>query len=142
MKIDRVSASSASSTRKTSSKSNGKSFTLSETASGPSETASVAAAGPLAALEGLLAVQESDGADGYKGKQARAISRGNDLLDMLDEVRLGLMMGGVPKSRLDSLVRMVERRRDTLQDPQLMSVLDEIELRARVEIAKLELATK
>lgn len=142
MKIDRVSASSASSTRKTSSKSNGSRFSVAESVSGPAESAPIAAAGPLAALEGLLAVQEADSADGYKGKQARAISRGHDLLDMLDEVRLGLMMGGVPKSRLDSLVRMVERRRDTLQDPNLVSVLDEIELRARVEIAKLELATK
>ncbi len=60
-----------------------------------------------------------------------------DLLDRLDQIRLGLLRGDLSRLDLQALVlRLAERRRDG-GDPRLMEIVDEIELRARVELAKL-----
>ena len=61
-----------------------------------------------------------------------------DLLDGLEEVRNALLDGALPRQRLDELVRLVRMRRERVLDPRLADVLDEIELRCRVELAKLE----
>ncbi len=59
---------------------------------------------------------------------------------MLDELRDGLLAGGIPRATLTRLAHAVSQRHDQFSDPRLQSVLDEIELRARVELAKLEQA--
>jgi len=51
--------------------------------------------------------------------------------------RRALLAGSVPKDRLIQLAQMVRARRDTVSDPRLATILDEIELRAEVELAKL-----
>ena len=63
--------------------------------------------------------------------------RAEDMLDHLDDIRLGLLMGAIPISKLTSLVQVVKDQRDQVDDPRLASVLDEIEVRAAVELAKL-----
>lgn len=91
----------------------------------------------LAGLEGLLAAQSVDAdAGGGRGRQ-RMIRHGEDLLDRLEEVRRGLLLGSVPKARLAELARMVRSKREAGVDPHLSAILDEIELRAEVELAKL-----
>ena len=59
------------------------------------------------------------------------------MLDRLDDIRLGLLTGTVSKERLTELSRMARVRRGETDDPRLVEVLDEIELRAEVELAKL-----
>jgi hypothetical protein len=59
------------------------------------------------------------------------------MLDRLDEIRLGLLSGAVSKERLVELSRLARARRADVDDPRLVEVLDEIELRAEVELAKL-----
>ena len=61
---------------------------------------------------------------------------------MLDEVRDGLLGGGVPRATLNRLAKAVSQRHDHFCDPKLQGVLDEIELRAHVELAKLEQADR
>ena len=104
-------------------------------ASGP---ATVAGAGPLAAIDALLAVQETDDATSRK---SAGLKYGGSILDLLDQVRLALLTGGLPQSALERLTQMVETRKDSFSDPNLAAILDEIDLRARVEIAKLERRT-
>ena len=53
------------------------------------------------------------------------------------EIRLGLLLGTIPQSRLEQLAHLVRAQREQLNDPKLTAVLDEIELRAAVELAKL-----
>jgi len=67
----------------------------------------------------------------------RAIQRGDAMLDELEELRLGLLLGSIPKARLEQLAQMVRARREQLDDPKLIAILDDIELRAAVELAKL-----
>lgn len=53
-------------------------------------------------------------------------------------MRDGLLAGGIPRSTLKKLAAAVTRRHDAFADPRLQDVLDQIELRAHVELAKLE----
>lgn len=83
----------------------------------------------------LFALQEVD--DALSGKKRRAQARADDILDRLEELRLGLLNGSFPVEKLHELVRVVQSQRENLDDPQLQEILDEIDLRAQVEIAKL-----
>lgn len=89
---------------------------------------------------GILAAQSVGPDDGekpdYKERQRRA-ARGAELLDRLEEIRRGLLLGAVPKERLGDLARMVREKRERGADAVISRLLDEIELRAEVEIAKL-----
>ena len=97
----------------------------------------VSGPGPIAAVESILTLQGLD--DSLCGR-SKGVSHGENLLEMLDEVRDGLLCGGIPRSTLTRLAVAVGRRHDTFAEPRLQTVLDEIELRARVELAKLEQA--
>ena len=70
----------------------------------------------------------------------RATRRSTDLLDQLEEIRNGLLMGSIPVNRLRSLAHMLKSEREQVADPRLRSLMDEIELRCAVELAKLGLS--
>jgi hypothetical protein len=92
-------------------------------------------AGHVETLEALLAVQEvPDATQSGGGAQRHA----EDLLDRLEEVRNALLVGALPRQKLDELARLVRLRRERVLDARLASILEEIELRCRVELAKLE----
>src|ERR1700761_267471 len=118
--------------RKTSTSSSG-SFTVSDTAEVHGSV--VAGPGPIAALDSILMLQGMD--DSTDGR-SKGLAHGEQLLDLLDAVRDGLLAGGIPRTTLNKLAVAVTRRQDGFADPKLQSVLDEIELRAHVELAKLE----
>lgn len=101
---------------------------------GKTSSGAITSGGPVAAADPLLAVQEAADA-GHE--QTRAKARGNAILDRLDELRLGLLMGFYPKDRLHELLRVVRSQRPKASDRHLAEVLQEIELRAEVELAKL-----
>ncbi len=104
-----------------------------ETVEGP---AAVDAPAAVANVDALLAAQ-AVGGDVEEDVRKRMLRRGEDILDRLDELRHALLVGVVPKDRLIQLAQMVRARRDKVADPRLAAVLDEIELRAEVELAKL-----
>ena len=89
----------------------------------------------VGALDGLLSIQEIP--DALVGRR-RAVLRGDSLLDRLDDLRLGLLAGAMPRDRLEELMRLARSARDAVDDPRLAAILDEIDLRAAVELAKLE----
>ncbi len=139
MKVGGTSRAGASALRSTgkSSASSGESFQVksSESAAGAHPVAPVSA---LTAVDTLLALQE---VDDPLARRQQAVKRAYDIVDLLDSIRLGLIAGGIPQRQLGALVNLVENRRDTFVDPRLSGLVDEIELRARVEIAKLEQAS-
>lgn len=88
---------------------------------------------PLGALSSVLSLQEvPDALD----RRTRARRRGEQLLDELDRIRLALLAGALSVHQLNALAQMVQARRDSVDDPRLAEILDEIELRAAVELAK------
>lgn len=103
---------------------------------GPAEPLPVDGLAALSAVDALFAAQSVNDATDEEGRR-RLIRRGKDLLDTLDDLRIGLLTGTIPQNRLADLAHMVRMQRDAVADPRLASLLDEIELRAEVELAKL-----
>ena len=88
---------------------------------------------------GILAAQSADDAGGvpdYNERKRRA-QRGTDILDKLEDIRRGLLMGSIPKDQLANLAHSMREKRERGADPIISRLLDEIELRAEVELAKL-----
>ena len=100
----------------------------------PAPTSNVTSAAPIGPIDGILAVQEVSTAT---DERSRGIKRGHDLLDRLDDIRYGLLTGSIPRERLLALRDAVATRRLVASDPRLGAILDEIDLRASVELAKL-----
>jgi hypothetical protein len=104
----------------------------------PGGPSAVSGGNPISSVDALLAAQSVD-ATGEEGRR-QARQRGEDILNRLDDLRHGLLAGTLSRSQLLSLRNIVRSRRGTVMDPKLSELLDEIELRAEVEIAKLSAA--
>jgi hypothetical protein len=101
-------------------------------------TAPAAAGGGVSAaggIAGILSLQEVDDATTSRRRNVRHAAT---LLDRLDELRHGLLMGTLSRAQLVELSRLVEMRLSAESDPQLSELLGDIDLRVRVEIAKYE----
>jgi hypothetical protein len=90
----------------------------------------------LTGVDSILAVQAINPDAGSAARQ-RMAQRGEDILDQLDDVRVQMLSGAIPKAKLTNLAQLVRSKREEGVDPRLSAILDEIELRAEVEIAKL-----
>ena len=109
----------------------GETFSLSANEASETEASHAAAkSGPVAALDSLLALQE------VGEREAKPFKRGMETLDLLDDIRHGLLMGGIPLTKLKALTRLIGQQRQRVADPELAAILDEIDLRAQVELAK------
>jgi len=86
----------------------------------------------MTGIDAILALQAVGGP--LEGKR-KAVRRGQSLLHTLDEIKADLLVGQVSGERLDALVAMLAEFRERSL-PDLDAVLDDIELRVRVELAK------
>lgn len=107
---------------------------LDETGDAASAPSGVTGGGPIQSVDSLLALQ---GQDDAAERHGRARARGEVLLDRLEMLRTDFLLGRIPRSRLDELGALVRSKRVDIDDPELAGVLDEIELRVEVELAKL-----
>lgn len=105
-------------------------------AAGGDDAAPIMETGSVHTVDAMLALQESDDATERRAR-AQVRQYGETLIDRLDAIRHDLLMGAVPKSRLAELAQTMRGHRSRCQDPRLMSLIDDIELRCEVEIAKL-----
>lgn len=92
----------------------------------------VAATSPLDALLALQQVSDED------MNRQRGIKYGKDLLEGLEEIRQGLLMGAIPVEQIRRIGQLAKQQGDQFTDPALKRILQEIEVRAAVEVAKLE----
>lgn len=109
------------------------------------ESSAPKAGGMVGAVDALIALQEVDAADQAGAEDAlsgdreqRARKWGLDMLEGLEEIRLGLLLGHIPRDRLNEIAKAASQGRESSKDPRLASILEEIEVRALVELAKLE----
>ena len=84
----------------------------------------------LMALQGVETVTE---------RRRRAIRRGGGLLDRLDELKLALLSGEDGEATLERLARGLREDRPEEHEAGLSGLLDQIDLRASVELAKAEM---
>lgn len=101
------------------------------------ENASVSGLSGVSGVEAMLVAQAVGDSVANEERKRRAVSRGENLLDRLDDIRLGLINGRISKEKLIDLAQMLRNRREEGLDEKLSAILDEIELRAEVELAKL-----
>ena len=106
--------------------------------SGASGVAQASGVSHVSSLDALMALQE---VGGPLERKRRAVRRGSVILDALERLKLDLLEGGLSRSAVESLTRAVREQRSLTDDPGLEGLLDEIETRAAVELAKLETAT-
>lgn len=97
------------------------------------ETAATGGIASTNSVAGILGVQEVDDALAHA---SRGKMRAEDILDRLEELRIDLLTGSISREKLMQLSRVVNARRGQIKDPRLVEILDEIDLRAQVELAK------
>lgn len=90
----------------------------------------------MGSMDALLALQGID-EDDESLRRRRSVRRAETILDRLETLKVRLLAGGIPASALRDIVNGLQADRDSISDPKLAGVLDEIDLRARVELAKL-----
>ena len=95
------------------------------------------AAQSIAGIDAIVTIQSVG--DALSSKK-RAVRRGNAMLDLLDELRIDLLSGDISSHKLGRLMRLVDEKLPNIEPGPVRDVLEEIELRARVEIAKRELS--
>jgi hypothetical protein len=71
-------------------------------------------------------------------RRRKAVRRAGVILDVLDDLKIAVLDGGVAPATLGRLIEAVRQERARTGDTGLDDVLDEIETRAAVEMAKLE----
>lgn len=114
-------------------------FSLPQGGSGAASATTAASGG--AAVAGISALMALQGVEDPLERRRRSIRRGAGLLDQLDELKLSLLSGQSPASALERLALAArEARGDGDGDAGLAAVLDQIDLRAAVELAKAERA--
>ena len=100
------------------------------------QAAPVDPGGAISVADAIFAAQMVD-ADEEKEVRKKLIKRGQTLLEKLEEIRDGLLMGYISRDRLIEISRLVKDNRYQSEDPRLQEILGEIELRVEVELAKL-----
>ncbi len=98
------------------------------------QASSVSGGATLGPVDALLALQEVSEDPGGRNRGRR---RGEELLNYLDDLHLGLLSGRMSLGAIEQLAAVVAAKRGQVDDPRLAQVLDEIEVRAAVELAKL-----
>ena len=112
-------------------------FSLSSSAGAAPAPAATASAGP-AGVAGLSALMALQGVESATERRRRAIRRGGGLLDRLDELKLALLSGEAGEGALERLGQGLREARTEDDDPGLTDLLNQIDLRAAVELAKAE----
>jgi hypothetical protein len=103
------------------------------------ETASTGATQSIARVDALLAVQGAESATERKAKRQMR-ERGDKILRTMDHLRLGLLTGNLTLGQVIDIADVVASNREKIKDPEMSAVLDEIDLRAQIEIAKMRKA--
>lgn len=96
------------------------------------------AASAPAAVGGVglfLALQAGEMATEQESRR-RAINHADDLLEELEDLRVGLLLGSYTQAQLSRLAARLQQQLATVTDPALQGLLQEIEMRAAVELAK------
>lgn len=113
-------------------------FSVPSAASTAGATAATPASAP-SALTDVSALMALQGVEDVTERRRRAIRRGGGLLDRLEELKLALLMGEAGDGALERLTRTLREERPVDADAGLNNLLDQIDLRAAVELAKADL---
>ena len=100
-------------------------------------TAAILVSSSLAGLDAILTLQGQS--DTPTERRRRSAQRGHDLLDGLDRLKASLLSGRVSTGDLQAIAGRLSDRAGLSGDPRLDGLVADIELRAAVELAKLQM---
>ncbi len=120
--------------KRSSGKSSGFSLAKLSRSDTPQPSAEVSGTGSINNIDALLALQA---APDPLEKRKKALRRADDMLDILEDLRIGLLNGQISETRLKQLAHLASKHHGLATNTRLADVLDSIELRAQVELAKL-----
>lgn len=100
----------------------------------PTETRSASAPRAAAGIDALLALQGVE--EDLPQRRRRSVARGKTALDLLDNIKIGLLAGSLDSAMVGRLRLAAADLKTASGDPGLDQVLSEIELRVEVELAK------
>ncbi len=109
-------------------------FALPDATTAAAESRPLAAAKPSTNIDALLAMQgiEEDPTE----RRRRSVQRGKGALDVLDDLKIGLLAGKLDAATVSRLRDAAVNLKYGSGDPGLDQILSEIELRVEVELAK------
>ncbi len=132
--------SAAGGTKKSGNSDNNSDVDFSQYVQGASAGASgVGATQSIAQLDALLSVQEVEDST-QKPAKKRMQQRAHNILDKLESIRLKMLGGNLTVGHMIDVADVVAAHREKIDDPKLVSIMDEIDLRAQVELAKMRAA--
>jgi hypothetical protein len=108
-------------------------FSLPDATAVPDEVRAAAAPKAATSLDALMALQ---GVEDPTERRKRSVARGKGALDVLDDLKMGLLSGNLDSSTVNRLRDAAANLKSSSGDPGLDAVLSEIELRVEVELAK------
>jgi hypothetical protein len=94
----------------------------------------VRGAAAVGSVDVIVALQ---GVEDSSERRKRAIRDASETLDVLDELKIGLLAGELSGAKLSRLQSLLRDGDDAGAEPELEELLRGIDLRARVELAKL-----
>jgi len=100
------------------------------------ESSGAGATQSIARVDALLSVQAVEDPT-ERAARKRMQQRAQDILDELDDIKVGLLTGSVTVGQVINIADLVASHREKVSDPEMTAILDEIDLRAQVEIAKM-----
>lgn len=124
------------SSTKSAKKVGGESFSSYLSESVKSESAQVSQMSNISVADAIFATQMVNGEEEREIKK-KLLKKANTFIDKLEEIRDGLLVGHISKDKLIDISRMVKERQVETSDERLKSIMEEIELRVEVELAKL-----
>lgn len=93
----------------------------------------------IASVDSLLSIQSVEDPTARAAKK-RMRQRGTDILGELDKIRLAMLGGTLTVGHMIDIADVVVSHREKISDPALTAIMDEIDLRAQVELAKMRIA--
>jgi hypothetical protein len=105
----------------------------------PKGAGSAAPTHSIARVDALLSVQAAESPT-ERAARKRMQVRADDILKELDRLRHSLLTGTLTVGQVIDIADVVASHREKINDPRLTSILDEVDLRAQIEMAKIQKA--
>ncbi|MGB4057312.1 MAG: flagellar assembly protein FliX [Alphaproteobacteria bacterium] len=107
--------------------------------SGATASESAQATQSIGTVDSLLALQGAESpTEGAARKRMKR--RAGVILDELEKVRISMLTGGMTVGHMIDIADVIASHREKISDPALTDIMDEIDLRAQVELAKMRMA--
>lgn len=95
---------------------------------------------PLSSVDSIDTILSLQGTDPEKRKKQTIVKSAEKLIHELDQLRKSILANNVSLSDIKRIQTRLSEIEDTVNDPKLMDIVNDIKLRAEVELAKVELS--